>query len=472
MIPGAPADARAISLVESILRSRGAIAPELIDARTIESLVRARCAAGAAASLDAYARVLQADAGEVDRLIAEIAVPETWFFRYPSSFELLRALLQPHARDRSRDVRILSVGCAGGCEPVSIAIAALSAGVAPEQLEVIAVDRNPQAVRDAQRGQWPAHSLREGLPEWAAPWISESRGDGRTGPASSARVDASALGCIRWRAADATAAAIAGPGSCAAVFCRNVLIYLDAAAREALMSRLIGALDPKGMLFLGHAESMVGRAGLESAGVPGAFAWRCVPVAPATAVPRLPVRARSTASRGPAAKSPARNASAARDPARTPVERPAAARDAHDAVRAPTQLPAAASPAAASPTAASPAASGAPHPAIGAAQAALVRGDSGAARRTLLELAAGISRGEHALHADEMELAAGLLCSVGELEAAFSLYSRIVYVNPAHDQAMLAMAEIAESRGRPEEAARIRERLRRVAARQAGKDRA
>lgn len=101
-----------------------------------------------------------------------------------------------------------------------------------------------------------------------------------------------------------------------------------------------------------------------------------------------------------------------------------------------------------------------------------MRGDSAAARRTLLELAAGISRGEHALHADEMELAAGLLCSVGELDAAFSLYSRIVYVNPAHDQAMLAMAEIAESRGRPEEAARIRERLRRVAARQAGKDRA
>ena len=148
MIPGATGDPSAISLIESLLRSRGAIAPELLDARTLDSLVRARCAAGAAASPGEYARVLQSDPGEADRLIGEIAVPETWFFRYPSSFELLRALLSSHAADRSSHVRILSVGCAAGCEPVSIAISALSAGVAPERLEVIAIDRNPQAVRD------------------------------------------------------------------------------------------------------------------------------------------------------------------------------------------------------------------------------------------------------------------------------------------------------------------------------------
>jgi tetratricopeptide (TPR) repeat protein len=82
-----------------------------------------------------------------------------------------------------------------------------------------------------------------------------------------------------------------------------------------------------------------------------------------------------------------------------------------------------------------------------------------------------ISRGDHALHADEMELAAGLLCSIGELDAAFALYARIVFVNPAHDRALLAMAELADSRGRADEAARYRERLRRLTARQSGSDR-
>ncbi len=438
MIPGATGDASAISLIESLLRSRGAIAPELLDARTVESLARSRCAAGAATSLEAYARVLRSDPSEADRLIGEIAVPETWFFRYLSSFELVRSLLSPHAADRLRDVRILSVGCAAGCEPVSIAVAALSAGVAPERLEVVAVDRNPQAVRDARQGRWPAHSLREGLPEWAAPWIRASQGDVEPGGTSPAHVDPSVLGRIRWHVGDATAEAIVEPGSCVAVFCRNVLIYLDAAARESMMIRLTGALAPEATLFLGHAESMVGRAGLESAGVPGAFAWR---------------RARAS-SAPPAARTSRRDEPPARhrsQPSPPVAQRPAAA------TAAPQDI--------------EPATAAAEQP-IAAAQDALARGDTAAARSMLLSLTSAISRGAMPLHADEVELAAGLLCSIGELDAAFALYSRIVFVNPAHDRALLAMAELAESRGRPEEATRYRERLRRLSARQSGTGRA
>lgn len=433
MIPADTGDAHAISLIESIIRSRGAIAPELIDARTIEALARARCAAGAAASVGAYARMLQADPHETDRLIAEIAVPETWFFRYPGSFGLLRTLLAAQATDPSRHVRILSVGCAGGCEPVSIAVTALSAGIAPERLEVIAVDRNPQAVRDAESGRWPAHALREGLPEWSAPWMRASIADERIGGAAPVEVDASVRGRIRWRIGDAMAQTLAEPGSCAAVFCRNVLIYLDAAARDALLARLIGALAPDGVLFLGHAESMVGRAGLESAGVPGAFAWRVA------AVPREVPPAQV---RGPSA--------------RRPVRRTA---DAGPAMREPAPGPPVRHPAAS------------PNQRIAAAQGALMRGDAGTARVELLNVGSSISRGDDALHADDMELAAGLLCSVGELDAAFDLYSRIAFVNPSHDRALLAMAELAESCGRTDEATRLRERLRRLAARQSAEDR-
>jgi Tfp pilus assembly protein PilF len=88
-----------------------------------------------------------------------------------------------------------------------------------------------------------------------------------------------------------------------------------------------------------------------------------------------------------------------------------------------------------------------------------------------LQLHAAISGGDQGQHADEVELAAGLLYSVGELEAAFSLYSRIAFVNPAHERALLAMSEIADSCGRRDEASRYRERMRRVAARQDGEAR-
>jgi chemotaxis protein methyltransferase WspC len=451
--PGESGDARAISLIGSLLRSRGAIAPELLDARTIESLARARCAAGAATSIADYARMLESDALEADRLLGEIAVPETWFFRYLSSFDALRALLEDRAPDASRRIRILSVGCAGGCEPVSIAVTALSCGIAPERIEVIAADRNPKVVRDAQAGRWPAHALREGLPAWAGPWIRASA----PGPHAldvPARVDAAVLSCIRWHVADATATALAEDGSCDAVFCRNVLIYLDAAARESLLRRMVQALAPDGILFLGHAESMVGREGLESAGIPGAFAWRrsrdraTRPATRAMAAPAAPRRASPSAR----TSSPVRRPPAAPQPAIAPrAERASpvtlAARTAEGPVTAPDS---------------------GTKSLLALAQEAIARRDEPGARRALLQVHAAISAGDHGQHADEVELAAGLLYSVGELDAAFSLYSRIAFVNPAHERALLAMAEISESCGRPDEASRYRERLRRVAARQDG----
>jgi chemotaxis protein methyltransferase CheR len=41
-----------------------------------------------------------------------------------------------------------------------------------------------------------------------------------------------------------------------AIFCRNVLIYFDAASKQRVVTSLVGHLVANGILFVGHAENL------------------------------------------------------------------------------------------------------------------------------------------------------------------------------------------------------------------------
>ena len=43
------------------------------------------------------------------------------------------------------------------------------------------------------------------------------------------------------------------------IFCRNVLIYFDQETRMRVIDHLIDRLSPRGLLLLGHAESLFGQ---------------------------------------------------------------------------------------------------------------------------------------------------------------------------------------------------------------------
>ena len=43
-----------------------------------------------------------------------------------------------------------------------------------------------------------------------------------------------------------------------AIFCRNVMIYFDAATKANLVERFTQQLKPGGWLYIGHSESLIG----------------------------------------------------------------------------------------------------------------------------------------------------------------------------------------------------------------------
>lgn len=193
--------------------------------------------------------------------------PETWFFRYPASFEHLRR----QAARRSH-FRIASLGCACGAEAFSIAAALEEI----TRASIVAIDSSAAEVAAARAGRLRPMSVRGDLPSWARkPWTKD--GD--------AIVVRSALReRVDFREHDALAGDLRRVfGEFDAVFCRNLLIYFDEHDRRRLGEAIASILRPGGWLYLGHAEQP-SALGLSWRGRSGAaFAFR----SPASGEPAL-----------------------------------------------------------------------------------------------------------------------------------------------------------------------------------------
>ena len=61
-----------------------------------------------------------------------------------------------------------------------------------------------------------------------------------------------------------------------------------------------------------------------------------------------------------------------------------------------------------------------------------------------------------------LELLAGIFCSKNELQRASQTYARVVYLEPHHGPALLALAELSDALGRSDEANRFRAKMKRL----------
>ena len=82
---------------------------------------------------------------EVATLVSELTVGETYFFREPDQFDLLRRQIVPEwrQRDPAQPIRVWSAGCASGEEAYSLAMLLDQEGLAG-RTHLIASDINPQ----------------------------------------------------------------------------------------------------------------------------------------------------------------------------------------------------------------------------------------------------------------------------------------------------------------------------------------
>jgi chemotaxis protein methyltransferase WspC len=394
----------------------------------IRSIVDERLRATGVSSVDAYAELAARSADEIARLREQIAVPETWLFRYPGSFEALQYRM---STSTSRPFRVLSVACATGAEPFSIAATALSSGLRPDQVSVIGIDPNPAALASARRAELGRMAVRGELPSWAAPWIESRNGI--------ARIDPAVRACCEFREGMAPGALIDLPaGTFDAVFCRNLAIYLGESGRRVIGERLAALLKPDGMLFLGHAER------------PALFGLE------ATFETASPAVSGSFAFSRRSAPGPTKPVLAAFDlqPQGTPWESYAPPRAAV-APSAPARALPNAAPAPAASTKAAAATASAPttNSQLLAARAAADAGNLARAAELTEHLHAA---GDRSLAL--MELQGAIFMAMGDAPRAENVLRQVVYLDPGNVEALLHLAVLAERRGDGALALRYRQR--------------
>lgn len=191
--------------------------------------------------------------GAIARLIDAATNRETYFFRDRRQLALLGDLLSERLRGSAVPAAIWSAGCATGEEAYSLAIvlrqAHDSAGLGGNTGAVTGTDVSQAALAIARAAVYrtgpmsPCRDIGAAEERWL-PAVD----DGRRRVAEGVRT------AVRF----AEHNILSGPPEAApfdAVVCRNVLIYMDEAARMAALTALDAALRPGGVLLLGPGDA-------------------------------------------------------------------------------------------------------------------------------------------------------------------------------------------------------------------------
>jgi chemotaxis protein methyltransferase CheR len=207
-----------------------------------------------------YCDYLAANAGEVENFINSISTNHTKFFRETHHFDHFRAhvaapFAQAGGRKSGGRLRIWSAGCSTGEEPYTIAVVLQREirHLGSHDARILATDIDTDVLNKAARGEFAANALDEIPHDYRGLFVgNDNETGGRTVTA-----DATLQSLITFRRLN-----LMEPwpfqGVFDAIFCRNVMIYFDAATKAKLVERFTRQLKPGGWLYIGHSESLIG----------------------------------------------------------------------------------------------------------------------------------------------------------------------------------------------------------------------
>lgn len=181
---------------------------------------------------------------------------ETYFFREMYQLkaftdEIIPELIAVKSASGRRELRIWSAGCSTGEEPYTIAmllneIPALHGW----KIEIIGTDISQRVLHQARLGVYGKSAFRSTEEYFKKKYFTEQEDGHRICDAMREMVTISHLNLL-----DGTRMTMLGQMDL--IFCRNVIIYFDPAAKKKVVESFYRSLHGGGFLLLGHSESLM-----------------------------------------------------------------------------------------------------------------------------------------------------------------------------------------------------------------------
>jgi chemotaxis protein methyltransferase CheR len=183
------------------------------------------------------------------QVVEAMTTNETYFFRDPAHYEAIRTVLLPRLKEEkgaTRMLRFWSAASSTGQEAYSLAMM-LQEGWSGWDIQILGTDYSSQIVERAGSGKYQQIEVNRGLP--AALLVKHFKRSGVDWQLSEPVRRMARFECIDLRQS------MRALGPFDLVFCRNVMIYFDAATRKAMLKDIHGTLFRGGWLLLGGAET-------------------------------------------------------------------------------------------------------------------------------------------------------------------------------------------------------------------------
>lgn len=200
---------------------------------------------------EAYTVVLRSNPDEREALLDSLSINVTGFFRNPEVWEGLREVLRTICA-RPGPTRVWSAPCADGREPYSLVMLALDdPEIRSDRFEVLATDISDPVLDIAREGVYTTSRTRDIEGELAPlseyePYLDHDDGEFVVKEAVRDRVSFERHDLIRDGAKSGIDLAL----------CRNLLIYIDAEYKAAIVDTVVDSLRSRGYLAIGKTETV------------------------------------------------------------------------------------------------------------------------------------------------------------------------------------------------------------------------